>query len=113
MASRAPSKRHLNKYYLLILVSKGSSLLKPEIVNVYQRNSHIVSDYESEIKETSHNLSKRAFHLALLLQINDSFLEITLDEYKAYVGQRKELIFSSIQGIAGIYYKIHGSVGEP
>ncbi len=74
-----------------------------------KENSHIVSDYESEIKNF-HNLSKKS--LSGVITTNyDSFLENTLDEYKAYVGQ-EELIFSSIQGIAEIY-KIHGSVENP
>ena len=104
----APSKRHLNKYYL-DLVSKGSSPFKAEIAMYIKENSHIVSDYESEIKNF-HNLSKKS--LSGVITTNyDSFLENTLDEYKAYVGQ-EELIFSSIQGIAEIY-KIHGSVENP
>ena len=104
----APSKRHLNKYYL-DLVSKGSSPFKAEIAMYIKENSHIVSDYESEIKNF-HNLSKKS--LSGVITTNyDTFLENTLDEYKAYVGQ-EELIFSSIQGIAEIY-KIHGSVENP
>ena len=90
-------------------IKNGGDPFKFEIASYIKKNGNIQSEYIEEIellkKISGKNIS------GVITTNYDTFLEDSFDGYKKYVGQ-KQLIFSSIQGIAEIY-KIHGSVESP
>ena len=90
-------------------VKNGVSPFKAEVAAYIKRNSVIVDKYEKEIEMLS-KLSEK--NIAGVITTNyDNFVESNFVGYTKFVGQ-KQLIFSSIQGVAEIF-KIHGSVEEP
>lgn len=90
-------------------VKNGVSPFKAEVATYIKKNSVIVDKYKKEIEMLS-KLSEK--NIAGVITTNyDDFVESNFIGYTKFVGQ-KQLIFSSIQGVAEIF-KIHGSIEEP
>lgn len=93
----------------LMKVKVGLSPFKAEIASYIERNCTVVDQYRTEIEMLS-KLSEK--NIAGVITTNyDEFVENNFSGYTKFIGQ-KQLIFSTIQGIAEIY-KIHGSVEDP
>lgn len=94
---------------LLACVKNNVSPFKIEIADYIKKHSTMNKEYADEVTLFS-KITERS--IAGFITTNyDEFLEKNTEGYKVFVGQ-KELIFSTIQGIAEIY-KIHGSVNDP
>lgn len=94
---------------ILEKIKNGLSPFKAEVAAYINRNCNVVEKYQDEIDKLA-ELSVK--NIAGVITTNyDSFLEKHFQGYTKYIGQR-QLIFSSIQGIAEIF-KIHGSVEDP
>lgn len=93
----------------LTKVKDGLSPFKAEIASYIKRKSQTVEGYQEEIEMLS-KLSEK--NIAGVITTNyDQFIENNFIGFTKFVGQ-KQLIFSSIQGIAEIF-KIHGSIEDP
>lgn len=90
-------------------IKNGLSPFKAEMAHYIKKNSILNKEYDEEISLLK-KLSER--NLSGIITTNyDQFIENIFNNFKTYVGQ-KQLIFSTILGIAEIY-KIHGSVDTP
>lgn len=90
-------------------IKNGLSPFKAELAHFIKINSILNRNYDDEIS-LLRKLSER--NLSGVITTNyDLFIEQIFNNFKTYIGQR-QLIFSSILGIAEIY-KIHGSVDNP
>lgn len=90
-------------------VHDGVSPFKVELSHYIASSITINDKYADEIS-LFESISKKSIS-GVITTNYDTFLEDHLPDFKKYVGQ-KQLIFSSIQGIAEIY-KIHGSTDYP
>lgn len=93
----------------LAKIQDGMSPFKVELAHYITSISSIKNEYKDEIALLE-SIAKKSIS-GVITTNYDTFLEDHLPDFKKYVGQR-ELIFSSIQGIAEIY-KIHGSTDNP
>lgn len=94
---------------MLDAIRHGLSPFKAELAAFIEEQSVLNNDYAEEINKLS-EISKKSIS-GVITTNYDLFLENHFHGYAKYVGQ-KELIFSTIQGIAEIY-KIHGSLEVP
>ena len=94
---------------MLDAIRHGLSPFKAELAAFIEEQSVLNNDYAEEINKLS-EISKKSIS-GVITTNYDFFLENHFHGYANYVGQ-KELIFSTIQGIAEIY-KIHGSLEVP
>ena len=90
-------------------IKAGLSPFKAEVAAFIKENCILEDKYKAEISMLS-QLSEKSIS-GVITTNYDKFVENHFDRYTKYVGQ-KQLIFSSIQGIAEVF-KIHGSVEEP
>lgn len=82
---------------------------KMALAQYIEDNSELIPEYELEIQALK-TASQKSIS-GIITTNYDTFLESTLGDYKAYVGQ-DEIIFRNIQGIAEIF-KIHGCISNP
>lgn len=105
---RNPEIRSLDGAYTE-KVENGCSPFKAELSYYLKQKSVLCPELKDEVTLLN-NIAKKS--IAGIITTNyDLFFETYLSQYTIYIGQQA-LLFSQLQGIAGVY-KIHGSLNDP